>query len=557
MFRFFCIYSLLLGILSYSCNSGTTYNHLEQYKADSTLIWQYNKKAKDTMSINNYNPIACAKAILYFDSAVQIAQINKHPYLLAYSYQGLGLGYEAWNQDVANTISNFKKALKYYNLYNKATYERLYCKYLLAHTYSKQRNKYNTNIILDELYNEIVLLPDSIKKQLDFTILMARSYAMETNYDKMELCLNNLTKREWIKNNETSYYFLDLYYTFKATIDVRKNKVKQTPYLDSMVLQIQKCKSLNQVSELSQSLAEIYNELGEFNKSKNVEKIKLNAINAIGTTDDDDLIAAKIINQLIQTQANNDAVVKNIELRNTKIITSIVALLAITVALLAFYLIRRNKIISIQKQQLATNIIDLENRNIEIETLNKEMYHRVKNNLQMMQSLLHIQEKKTENEALSEVLKELRLRINSITNLHAQTLAHDKEINFSLYIKELINNALSINKTEKKIVTHIEVDTIDLQQKNMYSLGLIVNEWITNTAKYATAKDNIIHCYLNISNVNNTIVVNYHNTGNTIASVYKKGMGLYLIELLAKQLNGALTINNNFNYKLIIPNHEY
>ena len=123
----------------------------------------------------------------------------------------------------------------------------------------------------------------------------------------------------------------------------------------------------------------------------------------------------------------------------------------------------------------------------EKEWLLKEIHHRVKNNLQIVISLLNTQSAYLDNE---DALVAIR---NSQNRMHAMSLIHQKlyqsdnlaEIDMKWYIKELIGYMKECFDTDKKIIFMIDTEAIKLDVAQAVPLGLIINEAISNAIKYA------------------------------------------------------------------------
>jgi two-component sensor histidine kinase len=153
---------------------------------------------------------------------------------------------------------------------------------------------------------------------------------------------------------------------------------------------------------------------------------------------------------------------------------------------------RRSNLILEQKQSeinaqngLLRKILD------EKEWLLREIHHRVKNNLQIVISLLNTQSAYLDNE---DALVAIR---NSQNRMHAMSLIHQKlyqsdnlaEIDMKWYIKELVDYMIECFGTDKKIQFTLETEAIKLDVAQAVPLGLILNEAISNVIKYAFPGD--------------------------------------------------------------------
>jgi len=124
----------------------------------------------------------------------------------------------------------------------------------------------------------------------------------------------------------------------------------------------------------------------------------------------------------------------------------------------------------------------------EKEILLKEIHHRVKNNLQIVSSLLNLQARKIKDQKASEVLREGRARVQSMSLIHQSLYRRDNltGVNLSDYLERLCQSVLETYQTGNSVIHwQTDVEPIMLDVDSVVPLGLIVNELLTNTLKYA------------------------------------------------------------------------
>ena len=124
----------------------------------------------------------------------------------------------------------------------------------------------------------------------------------------------------------------------------------------------------------------------------------------------------------------------------------------------------------------------------EKQTLLQETHHRVKNNLQIIASLLNLQRKYTKDKKLTSALIDGRNRVKSMALIH-QLLYQNKVIrgiNVRTYTDNLISSLMGSFKLDNENITFInEVEPLELHEDTLLSIGLIINELVTNAFKYA------------------------------------------------------------------------
>ncbi len=130
----------------------------------------------------------------------------------------------------------------------------------------------------------------------------------------------------------------------------------------------------------------------------------------------------------------------------------------------------------------------LENSLKEKEILLKEVHHRVKNNLQIISSLLNLQANNLENPEIRETFKSSQLRIRSIALIHEKLYKSKNlaKINLKEYINELVVYLLNLyNTNAARIGTRLELEDVSAEIGTTMTLGLIISELVTNAIKYA------------------------------------------------------------------------
>ena len=124
----------------------------------------------------------------------------------------------------------------------------------------------------------------------------------------------------------------------------------------------------------------------------------------------------------------------------------------------------------------------------EKEVLLKEIHHRVKNNLQVICSLLHLQSRKIKDQEALELFKESQNRVKSMALIHEKLYRSEDfaNINFAEYIKSLTTHLLQTYRTKgSPINLKINVEEISLTIETAIPCGLIINELVSNSLKYA------------------------------------------------------------------------
>ena len=185
-------------------------------------------------------------------------------------------------------------------------------------------------------------------------------------------------------------------------------------------------------------------------------------------------------------------------------------------------------------------------QNEEKEILLKEVHHRVKNNLQIIVSLINLQLSKFDNKEVEAALRETQSRVLSMSLVHKKMYqtSNFKEIGIRLYTEQLIENINALY-VERDFIYQIDIDdSIALDVETAIPFGLIINEIITNFFKHCRTKDsekNEFYLILKKS-VSNKLIITYRDNGpgfnNELSIDDTASLGLQLIDSLTEQING-------------------
>jgi PAS domain S-box-containing protein len=198
----------------------------------------------------------------------------------------------------------------------------------------------------------------------------------------------------------------------------------------------------------------------------------------------------------------------------------------------------------------------------EKEVLLQEIHHRVKNNLQIISSLLNLQTYYVEGEESINVLKDSQNRVKTMAIVHEKLYQSPnlKDINFKEYIEDLISGLFySYGIESKNIKTEINLEDLKIDIDTAIPCGLIINELVTNCLKYAfpdkkgilkvelTPKSDYINLIVADNGVGLPPHINIENT-NTL--------GLKMVNSLVHQLEGTLKLNRTSGTEFIIKFKE-
>ncbi len=196
----------------------------------------------------------------------------------------------------------------------------------------------------------------------------------------------------------------------------------------------------------------------------------------------------------------------------------------------------------------------------EKEVLLKEVHHRVKNNMQLMSSLLSLQAQSIEDPKILVEFQESQRRIAAMATMHEQLYRADNlgKINMSGYIKNLANSLFQSNIVKNTDI-HLNVETVNVELGIDIAIpcGLIINELVSNSTKYAFPEDRSGHIairFLAASPHHYQLIVQDDGVGIpphvNIAST--SSLGLQIVKDLTEQLDGTLTCDRQGGTAFVI-----
>ncbi|MEE9372406.1 MAG: histidine kinase dimerization/phosphoacceptor domain -containing protein [Saprospiraceae bacterium] len=225
-------------------------------------------------------------------------------------------------------------------------------------------------------------------------------------------------------------------------------------------------------------------------------------------------------------------------------------------------LAQRSAIIRIEESKKRNELLrlkndDIEKRAKEKEFLLKEVHHRVKNNLQILSSLLSLQSDSQDDKAITNALQESKNRVEAIGLIHQHLYTYDQvdAIDMQNYIDELcvyLSDSLVGSNFNLQFLPSIQIKKAHVN--TAIPIGLIINELVTNSLKYA---------FVNRTNGKINISLKLNHAGQLHLEISDNGLGMAighenrervnfgsrLVEILSKKLKGKINISKEDGYK--------
>lgn len=491
------------------------------------------------------------KALEYETKASKVWELLELPKRTGHSLNYQGMMY--------NELGNHEKAIKHYSqalqIFESVgdISSMLPTLDQMAKAHMKANRPDSSIYYFQKAYEHSMQLPEFW--QMKALQGLGQGYLKLKNYNEAKTYLKKgLSIAERLNDVEAAFFLMDL---GKMLTDENKHD-EALPYLEASLHTFDKHQITHYQSYLHELLAPIYEQKGDFVSAyQSLKKfIPLN-----------DSIAAKNNKEhMARLTAEYESEKKDIriDLQETQIqsqnqiqyalLGGLGALLFITGLISKYYLEKRQTNQKIA-QQNAIITKSLEER----ESLLKEIHHRVKNNLQIIASLLYLQSGKFDNQDFKKVLEEGQGRVRSMALIHQKLYENEdlKSIPFGEYLNELLTEIKhSFGSDGSKVNLLVEADNIHFDVEVAVPLGLIVNELATNAFKYAFEDRDKGEFAISLKKENDQFTLRVTDNGKGLPDEIDirktRSLGLRLVNMLSNQLEGNFAIDseNGTHFKL-------
>jgi two-component sensor histidine kinase/ligand-binding sensor domain-containing protein len=225
------------------------------------------------------------------------------------------------------------------------------------------------------------------------------------------------------------------------------------------------------------------------------------------------------------------------------------------ISYLAFYLIflrnfRLQRATQILEQKIQDRTREISKQNEEKAIMLKEIHHRVKNNLQIINSLLNLSSHQITDPETLDIFQECRNRINSMALIHEKMYEVKDLANIDIkdYITQLTESLVKTYQIDKKINLDLDLRVKNFKLDTLVPIGLIINEAVSNSLKYAFVNQSEGKIFIQIFR-DNSGVYNFTIGDNGIGLPKdfdwenSPKLGIQLIQILSDQLNATVEIN--------------
>lgn len=235
-------------------------------------------------------------------------------------------------------------------------------------------------------------------------------------------------------------------------------------------------------------------------------------------------------------------------------------LILLTIAALTIFALARqrqksNQLLSEKNQALEASLATNQ-------TLVKEIHHRVKNNLQIVSSLLNLQSLYEKDHDVIEAINTGKNRIQSMSLLHQNLYSNEdlKSISVRKYLLDLLDNISSSFEADGLTIRiNSQIDDIIMQVDQVVSLGLLTNEIVTNSLKHGAGKNKSLQIDYSLKKEHQEVVLCIKDNGPGLPfdtlPLKTQSVGMQLIRSFSKKLKAQVKIDNTqgAKYTLYIP----
>lgn len=435
----------------------------------------------------------------------------------------------------------------------------------LAHNYRNLATSYLGLKQFDKAVAYAEKAADMVQKTRDIPLtssvynVLSRTYAATGQFDKAYAALNqhkqiedsllNLEKTRTIAQMEAEYQNKEAYELAKLKADMSLAQSRQLALIEA-----RKAEEIVGIQASERQQTAVIKAKADFEKARAVAEIQAK------------YISQKRIHQIATLNAQNQQRSRQVQ----QLVGGFVILLILLSILVGQYFVirRANLRLSDQNDIITKNSQQLVSQSSQLRTLMQELHHRVKNNLAIVSSLLNLQVSGLKDEKAIQAIRMGQQRVEAMSLIHQQLYRTENltVINMYEYLSNLAESLVrAYGYQVDTFKLQLDVDQQELDVDIAIPIGLIVNELITNSFKYAyqDQQDPLLRIGLNADGPGKrpglVLEVQDNGPGIDMASWRKinklTSFGKLLITSLSEQLDGRLEIlnDNGLLFRLHIP----
>ncbi|WP_286853354.1 histidine kinase dimerization/phosphoacceptor domain -containing protein [Xanthomarina sp.] len=469
---------------------------MEVIQDNTGIAGAYSRISEDLNKQGRHN-----EALEYALKTIEISKKNKLNTELVYAYTSAG--------DTHMYLGSYQKAYNYFNDALLLAYQQNVSTYDLINF---RNNKANALKRMGKHQEAKIEYETALAKAKEIEYENAK-YVITANLGEINLLLGNY-------NDALKYQLL--------TVNLQESNG-----------------DVSNLTENYEHVSTIYEKLGNYPKALEYQK-KARVMRDSTAAIESDKVMSNLLTKY-ETEKKEETIkvqkAKISQQQKTQILYITIAAL-LTFSLIGMFSSMRN--IRKKRKKLQVLNLELETKNKQNELLLKEIHHRVKNNLELVKSLISLQSAQLEDSATKDAMIASQNRVQSMGIIHQKLYQGENlgSIEMKDYFINLSEGILDTFNSEDQIKIECAMEQLELDVDTAVPIGLIVNELLTNALKYAfpeNQKGNIQISLLKDKPDTLTLKVVDNGIGKTQGIAPKgTGFGSQLIKLLTKQLNGEM-----------------
>lgn len=547
------LHRLIGAYFSLGPKTAMEYAHTFDSIATQLNIPEWNAKAKNNLGLSYYMAGNYDQAIEYLLQSLPIWESLKDSLYIGKVYNNIGISYRK-RKKKTETTRYYHKALQYFKAIKDSTW--------IANMYNNLASIYIDNHELDSAthyFNGAIDIYTSQENTAGLKIIYSniggiyfrkKEYKTTLQYYEKALAMTKLEE-------DPDSYSRILSNIGHTQIQIGQFKAAKEN-LDSSLTIAQRIGALNREGQILENISALYEAMGAYQEALEYWRKSVIIKDSLFTQEKDSRMLEMLTKyETDKKQAENDFLlsqnqIKDLQLKNAQkqrifFILGLLALgLVLSVIFYAFRIKQKSNKELEKKNQIISNALS------EKEILLKEIHHRVKNNLQIISSLLSLQSRRVSDAATATAIMESRNRVRAMALIHQNLYREDNltGVDASAYIAKLAENLFAtynIKADKIKFEKDIQVENVDID--TIIPFGLIINELISNALKYAFPEGNTGKIQVDLKEEKGQLSLKVWDNGIGLPEDFnaqnQKSFGYKLIKVFAKKMHAVLDIQSN------------
>ncbi|MCC5932483.1 MAG: tetratricopeptide repeat protein [Cyclobacteriaceae bacterium] len=497
----------------------------------------------NSIGINYYFQGNFSKAIQYYDSSLSLFDRLNYNEGMARSLNNLGIIYRI-RRNYNKALEIYRRSLKIKEFLGDSTGIAV-SHYNLGYAFTflnDQENSLKHFTQAADIYKKLNNQEEVYKTSMGKGAALYNLGEFDEAYKELRFAIDHLTHKNSLEYIQAVVYL-------GAVLMHKDSTEKGIAYMEKGYAAVENSGRIDLLKNISFELSRAYEQTGDYKKA--AYHWKNHSILFDSLSGEQKQWAIEEMQARFDTREKENMIqIQQIELlrqedqKKLYLITAILAVLLFTVSIVfAVKQYKLRKYLQIANNQIK---ITLEEK----DSLMKEIHHRVKNNLQMVSSILSIQSREISDQKALEAVNASKTRVQSMGLIH-QFLYGEGEfrsIQMAAYVKNLTAYLLSAYcSPEKEVKIHTEIEELYLDVDTAIPLGLILNELITNSIKHAFREKSQGSVYISLKKTDGILKLKVMDDGAgfDLSRPEKNSFGLTLLETLAKRLKAEMHIDSS------------